>query len=115
MAEDELAGRSPEDAARLSQTIDGIPVWNLMQVMTQTVGVRRVGVLFGWAVLWQLKGEPNGRELRLKMEGQGLTEATAYRALADFRRIGDALLQLEGYDGAGVFSTLRSLAGYFAL
>lgn len=101
--------RTEEEQERLGQLVDGIPAWKLMQVMTDTVGIKRAGVLLGWAAWWGLSGAPGGIELRRKLEAEGLTEASAYRAINDFKRVGDAILKLEGYAGVGVFSSLRTL------
>lgn len=110
---EKMHDRPQEEQARIEKLIDGLPPWKLMNVMTDTVGAKRLAVLFGWCVLWQLQGEPSGRDLRLKLEEKGMTEASAYRALADFRRIADALLKQENYSGAGVFASLRNLGAFF--
>lgn len=106
--------RSLEEQARLAELVDGLSPLRMMQVMNDTVGIKRGAELVGWAVLWGLKGEPSGRELRLRLEEKGMTEASAYRALADYRRLGDAILKLDGYDGEGILSSLRRLAACLA-
>lgn len=107
--------RTQEEQERLGRIVDGLPAWQLMQVMTETVGIKRAGILLGWAAWWGLSGEPGGVELRRKLEAQGMTQASAYRAINDFKRVSDKLLSLEGYAGVGVFASLRQLAATISL
>jgi hypothetical protein len=109
-----MVDRDEQEQERLGRIVDGLPAGKLLQVMNETVGLKRSAELVGWAVLWGLQGAPSGRELRLRLEGQGLTEASAYRALADYRRVSDALMKQEGYKGVGVFASLRALAAFLA-
>lgn len=59
-------------------------------------GAKRAVQLAGWAVLWGVTGIENGPEFRRKLEAQGLSRATAYRASLDFRRFKE---HLEAKDG----------------
>ena len=102
--------RTEEETARLARVVDGLPVWKLTQVMNDAVGFKRAAELMGWAVLWGLQGETSGLALRRRLEAEGMTYASAYRAINDFRKVGDALLALPDYQGPGVFSSLRNLA-----
>ena len=107
--------RPEEEQERLGRMVDGLPAWKLLQVMNDTVGIKRAAELMGWAAWWGLSGEASGVELRRKLEAQGMTQASAYRAINDFKRVGDAVLDLEGYQGTGVFSSLRRLVAVLAL
>lgn len=102
--------RSLEEKERLARVVDGLPAWKLMQVMNETVGIKRSAELMGWAVLWGLSGESSVLELRRKLEEKGMTYGTAYRAINDFRKLGDALLAMPEYQGPNVFESLRRLA-----
>ncbi len=59
-------------------------------------GARRAVQLAGWAVLWGVTGVENGPEFRRRLESQGLSRATAYRASLDFRRFKEHLEAKEG-------------------
>jgi hypothetical protein len=59
-------------------------------------GAKRAVQLAGWAVLWGATGVENGPEFRRKLEVQGLSRATAYRASFDFRRFKEHLEAKEG-------------------
>lgn len=107
--------RTLEQQERLARVVDGLPAWRLVEVMNDAVGFKRAAELMGWAVLWGLAGETSGSALRQRLEDGGMTYGTAYRAINDFRKVGDALLALDGYQGAGVFESLRHLAAAVAL
>jgi hypothetical protein len=62
-------------------------------------GAKRAVQLAGWAVLWGVSGVENGPEFRRRLEAQGLSRATAYRASFDFRRFKE---HLEAKDGRPV-------------
>ncbi len=62
-------------------------------------GAKRAVQLAGWAVLWGVSGVENGPEFRRRLEAQGLSRATAYRASLDFRRFKE---HLEAKDGRPV-------------
>ncbi len=104
-----MVERTQEEQERLAHVVDGIPAWRLMQAMNETVGVKRAAELVGWAVLWGLQGEVSGADVRRKLEAEGLHLRSAYRAIVDYRRVGDALLALPDYDGESVFASLRGL------
>lgn len=107
--------RTEEDQARLAKVVDGLEAGKLMKVMTDTVGVKRVAELLGWAVLWGLQGETSGVALRNKLKEKGMAQRSAYRAVEDFRLIGNALLDLPEYAGKdGVLWSLRRLAAAMA-
>jgi hypothetical protein len=110
-----MSERSIEQQARLEQLVDGLPASRLIQIMNETVGIKRTAELLGWAVLWGLQGQTSGLALRRKMESQGLTYSTAYRAIQDYQRVSDALLALDEYQGKGLFETLNRLAATVAL
>jgi hypothetical protein len=71
-------------------------------------GAKRAVQLAGWAVLWGVTGVENGLEFRRRLEAQGLSRATAYRASLDFRRFKEHLEAKEGHPVpmAWVVSTL---------
>ena len=69
----------------------GVSDWEILKTMYQEFGVRRCVELMGWAVLFGLAGIDDLKSLREYMEQQGLSERTAYRAAADFKRLKDAL------------------------
>ena len=110
--------RTEEEQERLGRLIDGLPARDLWAVVEEVVGPRRSVELTAWALLWCLRGETDPTALRHKMEAQGLTERAAYRALADYRRIGDRLLELpsppselaSGDSGPAVASLLHRYA-----
>lgn len=110
--------RTEEEQKRLSTTIAGLLPDDLWAIVEDVVGPRRTVELTGWALLWRLQGETSGAELRRKMEARGLHERAAYRALADYRRIGDRLLALPSPPaevgpedpGPGAASILRKMA-----
>ena len=111
----EYMERTQEDQARLTRVVDGLPAWKLIDVMTSTVGGKRAAELMAWAVLWGLQGETSGVALRNKLKEKGMTQRSAYRAVEDFRLIGNALLDLPDYAGRdGVLASLRRLAATIA-
>ena len=69
----------------------GVSDWEILKTMYELFGVRRCVELMGWAVLFALAGVDDLKALREKMEAEGLSERTAYRAAADFKRLKDAL------------------------
>jgi hypothetical protein len=110
-----MAERTQEEQERLAHVVDGVPAWRLVRVMNETVGPKRAMELTGWAVVWGMNGETSGAELRRKLQAQGIAQSAAYRALDDYRRIGDALLALPEYTGPSVFASLRHLAALMLL
>ncbi len=102
--------RTPEDRERLGRIVDGLPAWKVIQIINSTVGAKRGGELMLWALWWDLTGEPAGAALATKLKAQGLTNGSTYRAMSDFRKIGDALLAEDAYHGPGVFASMRTLA-----
>lgn len=56
----------------------------------------RVLQLLGWALVLVAAGVDDPRAARLKLEAQGLTKSSIYRALADLRRFGEYLETKEG-------------------
>lgn len=111
----ELTAEEKLRQERLARVVDGLPAWRLIQIMNETVGIKRSAELMGWAVLWGLSGETSGLALRQRLEEQGMTQATAYRAINDYKKVADAILKLEGYSGPGLFESLRRLAAVVAL
>lgn len=107
--------RTEAEAARLARLVDGLPVWKTLQVMNDTVGSKRSVELMGWVIVWGLQGETSGVALRNKLQAEGMTQRSAYRAIDDFRRVADALLALPEYEGSDVFESLRRLAGTLSL
>lgn len=110
----ELASRSPEEQARLQKKVDGIAAWHLWRVMADTVGRGRAGQLLGWAVVWGLQGD-TGQDVLQRLQAGGMAQSSAYLAVADFRKIGDALLALPDYEGTSVLDSLRRLAACLAV
>lgn len=113
--ENTVGERLPEERERLSRIVDGLPAWKLIQVMNSTVGAKRSAQLIGWCVIWGLSGELSVVDLRRRLEAEGMTYVTAYRAINDFHKVGDALLSLDGYAGSDVFRSMRVLAAAIAL
>jgi len=58
-------------------------------------GPKRGAELVGWAVLWGVSGVQDMKALREDLEARGLSQATAYKALADFRRLRERLEEKE--------------------
>jgi hypothetical protein len=106
--------RTPEERERLARIVHGLTARRMIQIMNETVGIKRSAELLGWAVLWGLSGELSGdtsvSDLRRKLEAQGMTYASAYRAISDYRKVSDAILALDEYQGPGLFESLRRLA-----
>ena len=107
--------RTSEEAARLAARVHGLSAGDMMDLLVDTVGVKRAAELIGWSLLWSLQGETSGLALRNKLEARGMTQRSAYRAIEDFKRVSDALLALPEYTGANVFLSLHELAGKLAV
>jgi hypothetical protein len=72
--------------------IDKVGDLELLSTMIEMFGTRRTMELAGWAIRWGLSGEiDNLKELRERLEAQGLSRRAVYRALADFRLLRERL------------------------
>jgi hypothetical protein len=76
--------------------VDEVGDAELLSEFITFFGAKRAVQLAGWAVLWGVTGVENGPEFRRKLEAQGLSRATAYRAAFDFRRFKEHLEAKEG-------------------
>jgi hypothetical protein len=76
--------------------VDAVGDAELLSEFVSFFGAKRAVQLAGWAVLWGVTGIENGPEFRKRLESQGLSRATSYRASLDFRRFKG---HLESKDG----------------
>lgn len=83
--------RSEEQQKRRDELIDRLTPAQLVGVMIEMHGIKHTLTLIGWAINWGIRGIENGPEFRAKLEEQGLSRATAYRASLDYKRLGDEL------------------------
>jgi hypothetical protein len=74
-------------------------------------GPKRGAELIGWAVVWGVTGVKDARQVRHDLEARGLSQATAYKAAADFRKLGERLEDKEGrpFSFPEIFQGLRML------
>jgi hypothetical protein len=71
--------------------LDDVSDWDFLKIMYDLFGVRRCAELVGWSVIFALSGVKDLKAMREDLEARGLSERTAYRAAADFKRLKDAL------------------------
>ncbi len=76
--------------------VDEVGDAELLSEFVSFFGAKRAVQMAGWAFLWGVTGVENGPEFRRKLEAQGLSRATAYRAALDFRRFKEHLEANEG-------------------
>lgn len=75
----------------IDEILDGMSGTEFLREFVGFFGAHRAASLVGWAILWGVQGIENGPEFRAKLEAEGLSRATVYRASADFRRFRDHL------------------------
>ncbi len=75
--------------------LDDVGGVELMSEMFRLFGATRAAELIGWAVLWGVTGVKDAKQVRQDLEARGLSESTAYRAAADFRKLRDELEKKE--------------------
>jgi hypothetical protein len=72
--------------------VDDVGGVEVMAELFSLFGTRRAVELIGWVVVWGVTGQINDlNSLREDMEARGLSKATAYRALVDFRKLREYL------------------------
>lgn len=75
----------------IDEILDNMTQAEFIAEFVKFFGAQRAATLVGWAVLWGVQGIENGSDYRAKLEGQGLSRSTAFRASADFRRFREHL------------------------
>jgi hypothetical protein len=72
--------------------VDDVGGLEIMTELFKMYGPKRGAELVGWAVVWGVSGAVKDmKALREDLEARGLSQATAYKAAADFRRLGERL------------------------
>ena len=72
------------------RNIDEVSDFELFTELFKFFRAERAIQLIGWAVLWGVTNE-DPKVMREKLEQQGLSKSSTYRALADFRRFREHL------------------------
>jgi hypothetical protein len=73
------------------RNIDEVSDLEIITELFKFFRTERAVQLIGWAVLWGVTNAEEPKKMREKLEQQGLSKSSTYRALADFRRFGEHL------------------------
>jgi hypothetical protein len=73
------------------RNIDEVGELELFTELFKLFRAERAVQLIGWAVLWGVTNAEEPKKMREKLEQQGLSKSSTYRALADFRKFGEHL------------------------
>jgi hypothetical protein len=65
---------------------DNMGEFEMLRELVKFFGAERTIELMGWAVLWGLTGVKSVNDLRHRLEEQGFSKSSTYRAASDLRR-----------------------------
>jgi hypothetical protein len=76
--------------------IDDVSGLEILTELFKMFGPKRGAELVGWCVVWGVTGVKNAKEVREDLEARGLSQATAYKAASDVRKLRERLEDKQG-------------------